>query len=909
MNPLQRHPGLGPVRSALCVAGVVFLLLAADALLPRTVPSRTLATPLRALLVDASGSVRRARPGWAGWIRAELAAEAANADESQERVCVIAFARDVALSLGPAEPEDLLAALRGTGGAPLDPLAGAGADDGTDLAGALDLAAGLFPTESPRPGTLVVFGDATFTGRDPAPRLLELERAGVQFRVAPPPPPELTDLSLVELDLPSELEEGAPMVALVRVGVEPRSAAARAVRIHAEVEDEDGVRELDRRAEVPPGAGSISLALPLGAARFGRNEVQVRVLCADPESDPDPVPENDERGELVHVEGELVVLVAAEPSAIDAARSWLAPGGRSLITGIQFRFTDPERLPRLLDRVDALVTFDLAPEDLPGALLERFIERGGGWLATSGSRLLARWVPGEERTGVRRLLPLEPAPPDGGRREVLLLVDGSGSMDGAPFEMVRSAALDLVDAALPTDRVVLRFFNVGLREPHEVKPWTDGAAQDREAAVAAARALVDLTVPSGDTWILSSLEELARSRAGAREEALVLLLTDGLDRGDPTDRDERIDTLLRDLAAAKTRLVPVAIGADADMAFLDRLAGPGASALRPGDREELARFFQRTVEGARCREGADLALLREPAAPGSLAERLAGDAGEVVGHVERFVKNRVPRGASGVEVLWRGDDGEPVLAIGRAGLGRTALFGSLPASGWAPAFAGRRGLGEPARFAPLLRYLARGPARRTEGPSLELDLEESPRFVLRGLDPAWPPAVDLEVLLGGDAVGPAAFTIELVPPPADPALDPIRTRVGSAPLGKLRALDREGLVLLRVRGPEGEAGPADAAILEPFEAGPPQEFDPTARGRIAGDLEHPPGPVGSEEGAGRGVAGFRRAASPLAPWWLVGAALSLFLGYVRLPGRWRRMGFVTPRRGVEGGQGIGGSDR
>ena len=75
------------------------------------------------------------------------------------------------------------------------------------------------------------------------------------------------------------------------------------------------------------------------------------------------------------------------------------------------------------------------------------------------------------------------------------------------------------------------------------------------------------------------------------------------------------------------------------------------------------------------------------------------------------------------------------------------MFASLPGPGWAPAWSGRLGPGEPADFGGLLRWLARGRDRGEPEPKARVEtLEEGARLTVGELGPDAPPILDAELV-------------------------------------------------------------------------------------------------------------------------------------------------------------------
>lgn len=752
--------------------------------LPRESDSGRSRPRLRIALVDVSASVARTR-AWLPWVRAELRRAAEEAREAQDELAVISFADGVSMGFDAGAPQAFLEELEGRHGRPFDPSLRL-PDGATRLGAALATAEGLLRgTHRPPGGRLTVLGPLTTTesgaGSHPgsltmpsiapsatpstapgaATLLARLTAAGTPIVVRAPPPPERDDLGLLELSLAPRVEEGAPLIALARLVLRRGTALASAAHLRIEVECDGVSRAFELPLALPDTDGQFQLPIDCGPAGFGRNEVRARCRL---DSGPDPVPENDRAMARCSAAGARTLGVAVRPELRSAAEAWLAPAGRSALTGLQFAFFPPEELGAELSGLAALLTFDLSPGALPESILTAFVRRGGGWLALSGYGFLDDWNPGEASGPLHALLPCEPLASEAEPRDVVLLVDGSGSMAGGPFETVRAAALELVSAALPTDRVSLRFFTVRLEPEHLLKERLESRAAERDAARHAAEELLALRVPSGTTFLLQSLGELARTARAP--ETLALLLTDGWEREGLPDVLAAAEKVRGELADARVRLVVIGVG-EPNLPLLTQLAG-APERVRVGQTlDDLRAVFHRELHGAQLAEG-DLAVRSVPRAAGSLADEVSseGGAARALPPLERYVRNRL---RSGAEILWESGTGEPILALMRAGLGRVALFSSRPGAGWGSRYA-RPGLGEPAEFAGLLRWLARGPeSGRTPEARLEEDL-----LRLRGLDPDTPP--ELVVRLR-DARQPWEESLVLTPP-AVPGFDVLRTREG-----------------------------------------------------------------------------------------------------------------------------------
>src|SRR5262249_27055529 len=295
---------------------------------------------------------------------------------------------------------------------------------------------------------------------------------------------EQGDLGLIELVLPPRVETGAPLVARARLAWRPGALEPGGARLDCELESGGTKRSFEQPLALPAQGGEFELALPCGPAPAGRSTLAVRCAVAN---GPDAFPENDRASTATSSSGTRLVGVVAADEGLAGARAWLAPEGRSRLPGLEFAFFTPQELAAQIGACAALVSFDLAPSALATEPLESFVLQGGGWLAVGGWRFLDDWGAAQRAEPRHALLPCEPAAEPSRARDVVLLVDGSGSMDGAPFETVRAAALDLVGAALPGDRVSLRFFTGALETEHVLRERVADGASDVEGPRRAAR--------------------------------------------------------------------------------------------------------------------------------------------------------------------------------------------------------------------------------------------------------------------------------------------------------------------------------------------------------------------------------------------------------------------------------------
>jgi len=713
-------------------------------------------------LVDRSRSVTQRRTDSRASIERALAEQKEKAERAGEDLCTIVFDDEVRRVFGPAPARGF----RGTEA--FDPSRSENAPGGTRLAEALEAARSL-ATQAARPlTTVVVLGDGTYTGRDPLPVLRELHDLGVAIERSDLPPPDRAELAVGPLSLPVRVEEGAPIVVDCEIFYAPGRGNAAPPGITVEVEHAvaSGPRtELVEMAvpgsAVPDADGFLRwrLRCDVQAAEPGLNTIEVRPRL--------PTAGRGSRG-FVRCGGRLVVGDAS--GARPGLPRLVAASGIDLVDLVA---TQGDRIAEVLGSLDAIVTSRSFPVGIPDEVLASFVRGGGGWLYFADDDFAPGFPPGD-------LCPLLPPERDPESRDIVLLVDRSGSMSGGAFETVRSSVQALIQNSPAGEAVELRFFSSRLSGPIPVKGVDDpreGAQILREAA----DRFLSGGGPGGSTALARSLEAFAVERERSAREALAFLISDGRDTVD-ADAKDRCAAIRSRLQAARARLVVIAAGEDPDRDLLSSLLLQGEELRAVGSLSDakaavrIREIFRRETSRGSVREGENLrvlpaAALLDPDAPASVgaevlrAQKPEGSAGWPA--IQRYVRARSARGA---EVLWSSERGEPLLALQRVGLGLAAAcaFGPLREgeNRWAE---------RPDLWAPLLRTLARG--QRTAPPRLRVEGDE---LTLEDLPEDTPAELEARVYAASEASGEApACVIELSAPTS--GVDPRRVRRGHWP--------------------------------------------------------------------------------------------------------------------------------
>lgn len=865
----------------LLVAGALTCAVAGILFLPREVDGADPTRPgLRAVLVDASGSAVRGRGGWAREVARKVRREAKEAMEMGEEIFVLLYGRAPRPHFGPGAPDELLTQLSGTSEEVMTFDLGSEGQGGSDLAGALDLASQEMGEPGRAPGRLVVIGDGTSTGSDPLPRVERLVDLGAGVHWSDLDGAVIPDLALESVVAPDRVPGGSALACRVGLAWDSRSTATSRPALELVLRDRvDGEERARTRRVLDPPVGLLpdsdgrqrwEVRVDLGIPADGSYvlEARARIDGGDGEFRGDPIPENDSLARDVQVGGRLQVGMVLGERVESGLRERLAAAD---LSGIDLVPLEVRELAARLEILDLLWTLDVSPASLSGPVLHEFISTGGGgWLASGGWGLLPGWraSTGPGDSAATALLPLHPAEDTEEDREVILLIDGSGSMAGEPFERVKKALFELVPAALPSDELSVRFFTEVLG-PAEFRS-TGRTPEERLAEMAP---LLQAKVPTGGTDIVYSILELAEGRTASSLPGMVLLLSDGR-----TNESGRSASEARTaLSGAGLDLRVLSMGERPDEEFLSGLLLPGESIVRAGDLSDLGSLLSREVNRRRFRRQPGLAVV--PGDPASLRStlgmevvtaQLRAGASETWGPLAGYLRSDA---AEAADVLWRSNvESEPLLAAWSVGRGQVAALALTPDGEWAP------GLGRDLSWVqPLL--LALGAGRTLDVDPIQVRWVGE-RLVLDDVPTDWP--LELEGRLRPAEVPPGlgvGTEIELVPERGSLVLDPRSRRVtrGASWSG---GLSRGEALALEILGPQGEVL-AEVATRAP---GPVEWCSGGA------DTRHLGSPLDRPVGEPSSVVRERRP-HPLARWVLRGGILLLGLGSLLL-----LMGFWAPER-------------
>jgi Ca-activated chloride channel family protein len=168
-------------------------------------------------------------------------------------------------------------------------------------------------------------------------------------------------------------------------------------------------------------------------------------------------------------------------------------------------------------------------------------------------------------------------------RDMVLVIDVSGSMSGRKIEQARAAGRQVLQSLAPTDRFRLIDFS------SDVRSFRDGWSAATVPNLRAAAEYLDRLRANGGTNIQGALEEALAADTAEGRLPLVLFLTDG----SPTVGETRPGPIAQragDLRRQR-RVFTFGIGADVNAALLEQLALQGrgtATFVRPEESVERA---------------------------------------------------------------------------------------------------------------------------------------------------------------------------------------------------------------------------------------------------------------------------------------------------------------------------------
>ncbi|MEM7244648.1 MAG: VWA domain-containing protein [Acidobacteriota bacterium] len=553
---------------------------------------------------------------------------------------------------------------------------------------ALQLASGLLPQGGRR--RVLVLTDGELDG-EPAESLSALAATGVDVGLVSMGRQRGPENLIEEVRAPEFVREGAPFEVSVLMASNTEASGVLRVTRNGEL--------IGTRA-VQLAAGEVSLL------RFQEVDLPPgrHLYRAHLDASPDGRIENDSAEALVRVTGRSRVLVIdPEPERLASLQRLL--DGEDVDATIAGLSALPQDLTEAA-AVDVLVLSDVDSLSLSTAqmrMLRAAVRQGGGLMMVGGPRSFGPG--GWYRTPVEEVLPVDCEV----RTEkfypslsLISVLDKSGSMGGAAgaskMDLAKEAASQAIELLHAGDRAGVIAFDSAAKW---VVPMSD--VDDKKALIRQVGTLRQ----GGGTDAYPGLE-LAHEALSSEDTALkhVILLSDG------QTPPRNFQALLTQMRSEAITVSTVAVGTDADLYTLQRLAKWGGGRYHfTDDPASVPRIFTKEAFTA----GRSF-VVEEPFVPKQVRVHPVLPAGSVLPGVGGYVASTAKPAA---EVLLTSHRDEPVLALQRFGLGRSAAlttdFGQRWATSWVDDAAAR------GMVVSVLRWLG----SRRDSPRLHLRLRRA----------------------------------------------------------------------------------------------------------------------------------------------------------------------------------------
>ncbi len=522
---------------------------------------------------------------------------------------------------------------------------------GTDIAGAMEAAAALFPPESEK--KIVLLCDGNPTRGDALAQAVRLAGERIKLDTVLLKNPFRPEVLVQEVVLPKEIKPDEPFQVLVRV----RSTLAQKAEVKL-LKD----RFLMDRKTVDLRAGENEVLFETHGGETGFHAYEVVVQAPQ-----DTVFENNRALATAVISGApRVLLVESEESQARYLANALR--GEKIDVTVRNTLGIPTGLEDL-QNFHLVILSDVAAPDLSVRqmnLIRTWVkDLGGSFIMLGGENSFG--LGGYYRTPIEEILPVSlevEKKQDQPSLALVLVVDKSGSMSGNKIELAKAASTASVELLNKDDEIGVIAFDGSY---HWVVPLQ--ARRDPRDITETI-----LTIQAGGgTSIYPALDQayqaLSRSRARLKH---VILLTDG------QSNEGDYASLCSRMMQEKMTVSTVAIGPDAAFDLLRNIAewGGGRFYLSEDASNVPQIFTKETMTVSRS------SLVEEPFRP--KAVRM----GSIIRGIEwekapLLLGYNATKPKTTSEVFLMSDLGEPVLATWRFGLGKVGAFTSDAKNHWA----------------------------------------------------------------------------------------------------------------------------------------------------------------------------------------------------------------------------------
>ena len=515
-------------------------------------------------------------------------------------------------------------------------------------------------------------------------------------------------------------------------------------------------------------AGENRFQLPQTIRDQRRVRYSVRIVPSS-----DTLLDNNEAQALVTATGKpRVLLVDRDLQSSDTLR-WALDE-----QGIQVDIRPPQGVPESLDlfqNFDAVVLSNVPATDLSLRQMQTIRayvqDLGGGLVVIGGDQSFGLGgyfrSPLEDTLPVRSDFEKEKEKPS---LAMVLIVDRSGSMGGTKLELAKDAARGAVELLGPRDQIGVVAFDI---ETYWVSRLHSAA--DKDYVI---KRISTLATGGGTNMYPAMVEALRTLQTAVAKLKHVIILTDGLSSpGDFTG-------VTADMVADRITVSTVAIGDGAHGKLLDEIASLGNGRFyQCDDPQSVPQIFAKETMTASRSAINELPFFPQQVRHSRLFD---GIAVEELPPLLGFVATR-PKPTS--EVLLTTEDGEPLLATWRYGLGKTAAFTSDAKDRWAAEWIASPDF--PLFWAQLVRSVMRPQLSQTGELSLEID-EAKVRVTLDAVDAM------------GRFLNQADPQLSLLSPNANASQNTVMRQIAPGQYSQELPLDGEGMYVVDVQQKRGD---------------------------------------------------------------------------------------------------------
>jgi Mg-chelatase subunit ChlD len=525
--------------------------------------------------------------------------------------------------------------------------------DGSDLGGAISLAASLIPRE--RPGRLLVLSDGEANGAPVEAAAYEAASRGIPIDFRLFSRSETADIAVESLDVPGMVDEREPFQFTASVRTD-RTVESEAVLFR------DDVEIARTRRTFQPGATELTFRDLIERPGVARYRLQLTAA--------DRVPDNNVGNGAVRVDPPATILLVNGSGGPDNLSRALSAGKLRVDT------IGPSAFPKDLAALTAyrgVILENVSASRLGPAALDALVhfstDLGGGLLLTGGGASFG--VGGYFKSALDPYLPVSMELKNEHRKLSLAMVvalDRSGSMaapvgDGrTKMDLANEGTCAAIETLGPYDEVGVIAVD---SSPHVISPLVSASEKDRVCSDVRRIQSMGGGIFTY-TALVTAAQMVQESEKGTRH---IVLFADAADAEEPGDYQRLLETVTP--LGITVSVIGLGSESDPDAAFLKDVAARGQGRLHfAATPDDLPRLFAQeaitvarssfVTEATPARALPDLVLLGEP--PASVFPTLDG-----------FNLTYLRPGAT-MGVVTSDEHKAPVLAFWHRGLGRVAAL-------------------------------------------------------------------------------------------------------------------------------------------------------------------------------------------------------------------------------------------